>query len=144
MGSSDDVLRALENEVVWAREGSAAKQGEPYVRWAIIPDWGMHNLIEFECRDSIAVSIEGEILFDDDLDLLGQKGWIQNCNPCCLAFRLVYRDTGVRESLVFIRKDVVPPENALAAIAYLAQCSPEAARLRAQAAGAMLTSTAGQ
>ncbi len=144
MGSPDDVLRALENEMVWAREGSAAKQGEPYLRWAIIPDWGVVEHIQFECRDSIAVGIEGEILFDDELDLLVQKGWVQKCNPCYLAFRLVDRDTGVRESLVFIRADVAPSENALNTTPYLVPCGIEDVRLRARAAGATLINSVGQ
>ena len=144
MGSPDDVLRALENEMVWAREGPAAKRGEPHLRWAILPDWGVLNLVEFDCRDSIAVSIEGEILFDDELDLLAQNGWVQRCNPCYLAFRLICRDTGVRESLVIIRGDVVPPEGALSATPYLARCGIEDVRLRARAAGATLKASAGQ
>ena len=130
--------------MVWAREGPAAKRGEPHLRWAILPDWGVLDLIEFDCRDSIAVSIEGEILFDDELDLLAQKGWIQKCNPCYLAFRMVDRDTGVRESLVFIRSDLIPPENMLNAIPYVAPCGIEDVQLRVRAAGVTLTNRAGQ
>ena len=144
MGSPDDVLRALENEMVWAREGSAAKEGEPHLRWAIIPDWGAVNLIQFERRDSIAVGIEGEILFDDELDLLAREGWVQKCNPCYLAFRLVDRDTGVRESLVFIRADAAPPESALNTTPYLAPSCIEELRLRARAAGATLINSVGR
>jgi len=102
------------------------------------------NLIQFECRDSIAVGIEGEVLFDDELDLLAQKGWIQKCDPRYLAFRLVDRNTGVRESLVLIREDVVPPEGALNATPYPAPCAIEDVQLRARAAGATLTASAGQ
>ena len=135
MKSVNDVLRCLEGELAWAVEGSPPGPGEPHVLWSVVPDWSGFRIIKFECRDSIAVCTDFETFFEDGLDQVKQKYWVQTLNPWYLAFRLIDRDTGVRGSVVLIREDLAPSTRDLGAIPHVARCHRDVVHLRARAAG---------
>jgi|GEM_PF-2581015 len=141
MISSNDVLRCMKDELAWALDGSAAKWGEPYILWSIVPDWSELRTIGFEPTDSIAVCVEREVFFEDTLDQVEQEGWIQALGPRYLAFRLLDQGTGVRKSLILIREDQVPSDRDLFALPFMVRCDNDVMHLRMRAAG--ITFTAG-
>ena len=104
MISPNDVLRCMKDELAWALEGSAAKWGEPYLLWSVVPDWSELRTIRFESRDSVAVCVESEVFFEDTLDQVERQGWIQAIDPRYLGFRLIDRGTCVRKSVMLIRE----------------------------------------
>ena len=135
MISTNEVLRCMKEELAWALEGSAAKWGEPYVLWSVVPDWSEFRTIRFESRHSIAVCAESEVFFEDTLDQVEQGGWIQALNPRYLAFRLIDRDRGVRKSVILIREDEVPPDRYFYALPFMVRCENHVLHLHTKAAG---------
>jgi hypothetical protein len=139
MISTNDVLRCMKDELAWALEGSAAKWGEPYVLWSVVPDWSELRTVRFESRDSIAVCVESEVFFEDTLDQVEGQGWIQSLDPRYVAFRLIDRGTSVRKSVILVREDQVPSDRDLFALPFMVRCDNDVMRLRTRAAGITFT-----
>ena len=140
MISPNDVLRCMKDELAWALEGSAAKWGEPYLLWSVVPDWSELRTIRFESRDSVAVCVESEVFFEETLDQVERQGWIQALDPRYLAFRLIDRGTCVRKSVMLIRNDQVPSDRDLFALPFMVRCDNDVIRLHTRAAGITFTS----
>jgi hypothetical protein len=139
MISTKDVLQSMKDELAWALEGSAARWGEPYVLWSVVPDWGEFHTVRLESRDSIAVCVESEVFFEDTLDRVETQGWIQSLDPRYVAFRLIDRGTSVRKSVILVREDQVPSDRELFSLPFMVRCDNDAMRLRSRAAGITFT-----
>lgn len=116
MSVPDDILRAVRREIDWVNEGPST--GDIRVLTQDAGDWSKISWPEIKMRERSAAVLDGEMLFDHDLDRLTEPGFIQGRNPRYLAVRAVMDDR-IRWSFVFIRSRLCPSQEDLNALAYL-------------------------
>lgn len=139
----EDLLLALQKELEWAREGTPRPKGEPYLSWDVTKDWSGSAQLTFssDTADTTAIVLDGRLFFGDELRELQKPNYLPDLNPQYVAFRVVDSDSGKRQSFVVMRSDAAPPRDEVVNAIGSAIYDPDAARIRASAHAAIVTSS---
>jgi hypothetical protein len=118
--TSEEIVRRVAAEREWIAEGAHPDSAMKRIRPFVVEDWSFFKKLAFEDSDRFAVLIDADDpRFGDGLADLAEVGRIQARNPQLLVLRIIDRATGLRESVVMMRKDTAPTDQQLKAVGYL-------------------------
>ena len=118
MTIQDLILKALKQELTWAKEGPNPPPGQLHLSYAPFEDWT--DLGELVWENMAAAILDGELLFGADLERLAEPGFLIRRNPRFVIFRSLHHESGLRESIACIRADVIPSEGEIKSLGYMA------------------------